>query len=485
MQTELSSPNMIFFFRSFLNVIASKGKIKILVTSAVRFHMTLRTFRIYYLGPMENEDLKKLLNQILRVTLKSFNSQDPSIDDVVILCDGIPRCAELLGAILSADGGLMNPIDLVECLVRNYVETLNPDLFSEEDRPAAGYLKEINKYQELSEAYQQNWLYSIANSMEGSKILAKKGLESVQIEGEAQVTLADFKMHCVRNWIDYSVFQTCTEDGQLSINRIYKHLLSRLFSVVGKRSNDILKFGPASIKLVKEEAERIGLDLGKLENVDALKIERILYQRDLQIKRQDSGQGSGGENEADSGNSSLEDDNSDVQMKQLTFHSDKTFDQKTNLQDERIDSSSEPIAMPYYTSVDNNDRRTVNNSKLSGSKAHTKKMPSTPERTVQAKDRQCEVEGLDVRPVEKSESSPKMDHHTSGHQVCPTAPLRMSSEDYETDIKNNYVHTTEARDDRERDSPNKLERQICVRYSSSSTDSGELKLDFKTSVDER
>lgn len=97
MQTELSSPNMIFFFRSFLNVIASKGKIKILVTSAVRFHMTLRTFRIYYLGPMENEDLKKLLIQILRVTLKSFNSQDPSIDDVVILCDGIPRCAELLG----------------------------------------------------------------------------------------------------------------------------------------------------------------------------------------------------------------------------------------------------------------------------------------------------------------------------------------------------------------------------------------------------
>lgn len=77
----------------------------------------------------------------------------------------------------------------------------------------------------------------------------------------------------------------------------------------------------------------------------------------------------------------------------LQFHSDKTFDQKTNLQDERIDSSSEPIAMPYYTSVDNNDRRTVNNSKLSGSKAHTKKMPSTPERTVQAKDRQCEVEG--------------------------------------------------------------------------------------------
>lgn len=37
---------------------------------------------------------------------------------------------------------------------------------------------------------------------------------------------------------------------------------------------------------MKEEAERIGLDLGKLENVDALKIERILYQRDLQIKRQ-------------------------------------------------------------------------------------------------------------------------------------------------------------------------------------------------------
>lgn len=38
----------------------------------------------------------------------------------------------------------------------------------------------------------------------------------------------------------------------------------------------------------------------------------------------DSGQGSGGENEADSGNSSLEDDNSDVQMKQLTVICDQT-----------------------------------------------------------------------------------------------------------------------------------------------------------------
>ena len=39
------------------------------------------------------------------------------------------------GTILKEDDGLIEPIDLVQLLLTNFLDTLNPDLFPEEDRP--------------------------------------------------------------------------------------------------------------------------------------------------------------------------------------------------------------------------------------------------------------------------------------------------------------------------------------------------------------
>ena len=56
----------------------------------------------------------------------------------------------------------------------------------------------------------------------------------------------------------------------------------------------------------------------------------------------------------------------------------------------------------------------------------------------------------------------------------------MSSEEYEQSIGNNYISTTEAKDAQEQESPTKRGNQTSVRYSGSSTDSGEFKLGLET-----
>lgn len=43
--------------------------------------------------------------------------------------------------------------------------------------------------------------------------------------------------------------------------------------------------GKEALQLVKEEGQRIGLDLTNLENVNALKIEILLNHKDQRIKR--------------------------------------------------------------------------------------------------------------------------------------------------------------------------------------------------------
>ena len=82
--------------------------------------------------------------------------------------------------------------------------------------------------------------------------------------------------------------------------------------------------------------------------------------------------------------------------------------------------------------------------------------------------------------VEHSEIKSKRDRHISGHQLCPTPLIRMGSEDYEdADIPNNYVNTTEASDTDRLDSPIKDDTKTRVRYSGSSTDSGETRLSLE------
>ena len=44
-------------------------------------------------------------------------------------------CLVFSGTILKEDDGLMEPIDLAVVLLTSYLDTLDPELFPEEDRP--------------------------------------------------------------------------------------------------------------------------------------------------------------------------------------------------------------------------------------------------------------------------------------------------------------------------------------------------------------
>ena len=80
-----------------------------------------------------------------------------------------------------------------------------------------------------------------------------------------------------------------------------------------------------------------------------------------------------------------------------------------------------------------------------------------------------------IRSKEGISTNPKLERTSSENKVCPTPPNRMSSEDYENaDLPNETVSTKEAsRTILKKDS------ESCMRYSGSSTDSGEFKLNLE------
>ena len=41
-----------------------------------------------------------------------------------------------------------------------------------------------------------------------------------------------------------------------------------------------------SLTLIREDAKRVGLDLDHAENLDAVKVEQVLYRRDQRMKRE-------------------------------------------------------------------------------------------------------------------------------------------------------------------------------------------------------
>ena len=94
-------------FLDFIKTVTEKRKnIKLLVASTIRFHMTSRAKEMYLVDKMGKEDLKKLIVQILKPDeededavdyLSNLRAQDPWLEAVAILCDGMPKCAELLG----------------------------------------------------------------------------------------------------------------------------------------------------------------------------------------------------------------------------------------------------------------------------------------------------------------------------------------------------------------------------------------------------
>ena len=107
-------------FLDFLQTVTEKRKninIKILVASTVRFHMTTKATELRLVDKMAKEDLKTMMVGILNHNnddiddidesdevgksgikyLSALRTQDPWLEAVAILCDGIPKCAELLG----------------------------------------------------------------------------------------------------------------------------------------------------------------------------------------------------------------------------------------------------------------------------------------------------------------------------------------------------------------------------------------------------
>ena len=87
-----------------------------------------------------------------------------------------------------------------------------------------------------------------------------------------------------------------------------------------------------------------------------------------------------------------------------------------------------------------------------------------------------------LQPEENSDDTKlKRERTSSTNQIYVSPVHRLSSEEYGQNIENHYINTSEARDERQdRESPTNGDKDTCTRYSGSSTDSGEIKLDFET-----
>ena len=86
-----------------------------------------------------------------------------------------------------------------------------------------------------------------------------------------------------------------------------------------------------------------------------------------------------------------------------------------------------------------------------------------------------------LQPQENPDDTiPKRERTSSTNEICVSHVHRMSSEEYKKSIDNQYVGTAEANNAQEPEGPTKHGNQTRVRYSDSSTDSGEFKLGFET-----
>ena len=95
------------WFLDFIKTTTEKRpNIKLLVTSTVRVHLTSKATKTYLVDKMDKDDLKTLIVQILTPDededsavdyLSNLRVKDPWLEAVAILCDGMPKCAELLG----------------------------------------------------------------------------------------------------------------------------------------------------------------------------------------------------------------------------------------------------------------------------------------------------------------------------------------------------------------------------------------------------
>ena len=87
----------------FLNTVTLKCKtVKTLVTSSIRYHMTSKGSAMFLLNRMETFDLKNLLIEVKNYGRfedddSSADKQDPLLNVIAQLCDGIPACAVTLG----------------------------------------------------------------------------------------------------------------------------------------------------------------------------------------------------------------------------------------------------------------------------------------------------------------------------------------------------------------------------------------------------
>ena len=90
-------------FLNFCNTVTTKCKnTKMMITSTVRSHMTSKGSEMYLLRRMEPLDLKKLLIQVMQhshlvESNTSVDTEDPLLNAIASLCDGIPSCALTLG----------------------------------------------------------------------------------------------------------------------------------------------------------------------------------------------------------------------------------------------------------------------------------------------------------------------------------------------------------------------------------------------------
>ena len=82
--------------------------------------------------------------------------------------------------------------------------------------------------------------------------------------------------------------------------------------------------------------------------------------------------------------------------------------------------------------------------------------------------------------LQTKEDQPNRERHSSTNELCPSHFHRMGSQDYDVSIGNEYVDIGEARHSQGHESPIQRGDKVRVRYSDSSTDSGEFKLGFET-----
>ncbi|XP_060575329.1 uncharacterized protein LOC132732832 [Ruditapes philippinarum] len=141
-------------FLHFLRQSVNQTNLRTVIASGIKPKLTAKGFESYELNPLNDQAIRKILYEICECSelcpendeealhKVKYSSEclvfkpenEPYIDVIVKLCEGLPLAATMSGLLLTEDKGLLKPGDLVEILICMRLTALSPDNCPPEDR---------------------------------------------------------------------------------------------------------------------------------------------------------------------------------------------------------------------------------------------------------------------------------------------------------------------------------------------------------------